>query len=119
MLYQGDDIGTFGEADPDNRAMHRFEQLSGAEQDSLEHARRVGLAREEHVALRRGTRETVVLEDFFWVYRVSHDRDEVYVALNRDSARTWDPPAGFVDVLGNCSGDNVPSGLSCLFVLER
>lgn len=119
MLYQGDDIGTFGEADPDNRAMHRFDGLSGAEQDSLQHAQLVGQAREAHVALRRGSRETVVLEDFFWVYRVSHDDDEVYVALNRDSAQTWEPPAGFSDLLGNCTGGNVPSGLSCIFVSER
>jgi len=119
MLYQGDDIGTFGEADPDNRAMHRFDGLSGAEQESLEHARRVGQTREAHVALRRGSRQTVVLEDFFWVYRVSHGNDEVYVALNRDAARTWDPPAGFSDVLDNCNGGNVPSGRSCIFVSER
>lgn len=119
MLYQGDDIGTFGEADPDNRAMHRFDDLSGPEQESLANAQILGRTREEHVALRRGTRNTVVLEDFFWVYRVSHDGDEVYVALNRDSNRSWEPPAGFVDVLGNCSGGNVPSGQSCVFVPER
>lgn len=118
MLYQGDDIGTFGEADPDNRAMHRFDDLSGPEQESLANAQVLGRTREDHVALRRGTRDTVVLEDFFWVYRVSHDGDEVYVALNRDSNRRWSPPAGFVDVLGNCTGGTVPSGRSCVFVPE-
>ncbi len=116
MLYQGDDIGTFGDADPDNRAMHRFEGLSGAEQASLENARRAGRAREEHSALRRGVRETVVLEDFFWVYRLRDGDDEVYVALNRDAAQTWEPPAGYSDVLGNCNGGTVPSGQSCIFV---
>jgi hypothetical protein len=119
MLYQGDDIGTFGEADPDNRAMHRFEGLSGDEQASLENARRAGRAREQHVALRRGTRETEVLEDYFWVYRVQYEDDTVYVALNRDSDRTWAPPAGYEDVLGNCSGDTVPSMRSCIFVEAR
>jgi|GEM_PF-1446088 len=119
MLYQGDDIGTYGEADPDNRAMHRFDGLSGPEQESLQNAQILGQTREEHVALRRGTRQTVHIEDYFWVYRVSHDGDEVYVALNRDSGRTWDPPAGYTDVLGNCSGGNVPSGQSCVFVAEE
>ncbi len=119
MLYQGDDIGTFGEADPDNRAMHRFEGLSGPEQGSLQTAQTLGRTREDHVALRRGTRETVVLEDYFWVYRARHDDDEVYVALNRDSARTWQPPNGFTDVLGNCAGGNVPSGQACVFVDAR
>ncbi|MEM6292541.1 MAG: alpha-amylase family glycosyl hydrolase [Myxococcota bacterium] len=116
MLYQGDDIGTFGEADPDNRAMHRFDGLSGDEQASLQNAQRVGRVREDHVALRRGTRQTVVLEDFFWVYRVTYEDDEVYVALNRDSNRSWEPPAGFTDVLGNCANGNVPSQRSCIFV---
>jgi glycosidase len=120
MLYQGDDIGTFGEQDPDNRAMQRFDDLTGPEQESLQNAQILGRTREEFVALRRGTRDTVVLEDFFWIYRVSHPAgDDVYVALNRDSNRSWDPPAGYVDVLGNCSGGNVPSGQSCVFVPEE
>jgi glycosidase len=118
MLYQGDDIGTFGEADPDNRAMQRFDSLSPQEIESLENAQILGRTREEHVALRRGSRETVVIQDYFWVYRVSGEGDEVYVAINRDAAQSWDPPAGFTDVLGNCSGGNVPSGASCVFVGE-
>lgn len=117
MLYQGDDIGTEGEQDPDNRAFMRFTGLSANEQASLENARRAGRARAEHEALRRGRRETVALEDYFWVYRVSHPgADDVYVALNRDDARSWSPPAGYVDVLGNCSGGNVPRLSSCIFV---
>ena len=31
MLYQGDDIGTLGGPDPDNRALQRFTGLSGDE----------------------------------------------------------------------------------------
>lgn len=116
MLYQGDDIGTLGNADPDNRAMQRFDGLSADEQDSLENARIVGLLREEHPALRRGARQTEVVESYFWVYRVEHEGDVVYVAINRDSDRSWSPPAGYVDALGNCSGGNVPSLRSCVFV---
>lgn len=118
MLYQGDDIGTEGGPDPDNRRMQRFTGLSAEEMASLENARRVGQLREEHVALRRGSRNTVVVEDYFWVYRVSHMGDEVYVALNRDADKTWSPPSGFTDRLGNCSGGRVPSQQSCVFTRD-
>ncbi len=116
MLYQGDDIGTLGEADPDNRKMHRFDGLSAAETTSLAHARALGKLREEHPALRRGTRQNELVQDYFWVYRVSYEDDEVYVAINRDGNKSWSPPAGFSDALGNCSGGNVPAMNSCVFV---
>ncbi|MCA9649990.1 MAG: hypothetical protein H6712_05185 [Myxococcales bacterium] len=116
MLYQGDDIGTFGGPDPENRAMHRFDNLSGDEQDSLENARILGLVREEHPALRRGTRQTEEVEAYFWVYRAEYQGDVVYVAINRDLDKSWSPPAGYVDVLGNCSDGTVPSQRSCVFV---
>ena len=118
MLYQGDDIGTFGGPDPDNRAMQRFGGLTGDEEDSLENARIVGKLREEHPALRRGARQTEVVESYFWVYRVEYEGDVVYVAINRDADKSWDPPAGYVDALGNCEGGNVPSLRSCVFVTE-
>jgi glycosidase len=118
MLYQGDDIGTYGEADPDNRAMQRFTGLSTEELKSLDHVRKVGLLREQHPALRRGTRSTEYLEDWFWVYKVTYDSDVVYVAINRDADRNWSPPSGFVDALGNCSGGVVPILSSCVFVQQ-
>lgn len=121
MLYQGDDIGTEGEADPDNRKMHKFEGLSPDEQASLDNVRIAGLLREDHPALRRGLRQVVVLEDWFWVYRLTYQGedgvdDEVFVALNRDADKAWSPPPGYVDALGNCAGGAVPSMRSCIFV---
>jgi glycosidase len=116
MLYQGDDIGMFGEQDPDNRKMMVFSGLTQDQQASLENVRRLGKAREAHPALRRGSRQTVVLEDWFWVYKVTHQGDEVYVAINRDDNKSYAPPAGYVDVLGNCSGGVVPILSSCVFV---
>ena len=125
MLYQGDDIGTLGEQDPDNRTMHRFDGLTPEEQESLENVQIAGLLREEHPALRRGLRQVVVVEDWFWVYRVTWegepgepDFDEVFVAINRDVDKAWSPPAGYVDALGNCAGGNVPSLSSCIFVAD-
>ena len=116
MLYQGDDIGTTGDPDPDNRKMQRFTGLSLEEQQSLANAQKAGKLRADHVALRRGTRTTVMLEDWFWVYKVAYGTDEVYVAINRDNTKQWSPPAGFVDGLGNCSGGQVPILTSCIFV---
>lgn len=118
MLYQGDDIGTTGDVDPDNRKMMRFTGLSADEQASLANAQKAGLARAAHPALRRGTRTTVWLEDWFWVYKVTYQDDEVYVALNRDNTKSWSPPAGFTDVLGNCSSGQVPILSSCIFVKQ-
>jgi len=116
MLYQGDDIGTVGGGDPDNRAMMRFTGLTPDEISSLENARRAGLLREQHVALRRGARENVVVEDWFFVYKVSYQDDVVYVAINRDDDKSWSPPAGYIDGLGNCSNGVVPILTSCIFV---
>ena len=118
MLYQGDDIGTTGDVDPDNRKMMRFTGLSADEQASLANAQKAGLARANHPALRRGTRTTVWLEDWFWVYEVKYQGDDVYVALNRDNTKSWSPPAGFTDVLGNCSNGQVPILSSCIFVKQ-
>src|SRR5690606_39274272 len=119
-LYQGDDIGTEGEQDPDNRKMQRFDNLSAEEQASLEHVRIAGLVREQHPALRRGLRQVVVLEDWFWVYRVTDQAsdDEVFVAINRDADKQWAPPPGYVDVFGECVNGVVPSMRSCIFVSE-
>lgn len=121
MLYQGDDIGTEGGIDPDNRRMHRFTGLTAEEQQSLEHARRAGTLRAQYRALRHGTRSTVHVEDWFWVYKLSMDGEDdgtgdVYVAINRDNAKQWSPPPGYVDGLGNCTGGVVPVLSSCIFV---
>jgi len=124
MLYQGDDIGTEGEGDPDNREMHKFDGLSAEEQASLDNVNIAGLLREKHTALRRGLRQVVVLEDWFWVYRVTYEGgpgeedDEVFVALNRDVDKQWSPPEGYVDALGNCANGVVPSMRSCIFVAD-
>jgi len=118
MLYQGDDIGTTGDIDPDNRKMQRFSGLTAEEQKTLTNAQRAGKARADHPALRRGTRTTVWLEDWFWVYKVSDENEDVYVAINRDNTKQWAPPAGYADVLGNCSNGQVPILTSCIFVKQ-
>ena len=117
MLYQGDDIGTLGGQDPDNRAFMEFSGLSSERQTSLHNAQCAGSARAASQALRRGERATVVVEDYFWVYSVSYTgADTAYVVLNRDTARSYTPPTGYTDVLGNCTGGNVPTNSSCIFL---
>jgi hypothetical protein len=96
--------------------MQRFPGLSAQEQASLDNVRKAGLLREAHPALRRGYRTTEVLEDWYWVYKVSYEDDTVYVAINRDADKSWTPPAGYVDGLGNCSGGVVPTLSTCIFV---
>lgn len=116
MLYQGDDIGQLGDKDPDNRKMMVFTGLSADQQASLDNVRKVGKLREQHEALRRGSREHVTVEPWYWVYKVSHGSDVVYVAINRDADKSYTPPSGYTDGVGNCSAGKVPSLSTCVFV---
>ena len=121
MLYQGDDIGTFGGEDPDNRLKMKFAEidgLSGDEAATLAHVQKVGLLRSAHPALRRGSRSIEQADNDFWAYKVTYENDEVYVAINRGGDRSYNPPAGFSDGLGNCSGGSVPAVSSCIFVKD-
>jgi hypothetical protein len=70
------------------------------------------------VAMRRGQRQHVVQEDWYWVFKLTHEDDEVYVAINRDNPKQWSPPPGFVDGLGNCANGVVPLLSSCIFVRQ-
>lgn len=116
MLYQGDDIGTLGGQDPDNRKMQRFTDLSQDEAESLAQARLAGTARDTYPALRRGTRTSLAVEDWFWVYEVAYQGQKVIVALNRDGQKTYSPPSGYTDALGHCMGGVVPQMSACIFV---
>lgn len=122
MLYQGDDIGTpqgSGQMDPGNRLKMKFKEIDGLtadEEATLEHVKKVGLLREAHAPLRRGTRTTEQVDNDFWVYKVSYQGEDVYVALNRGGNQSYTPPSAYSDALGNCSAGNVPSATSCIFV---
>ena len=116
MIYQGDEIGMFGGEDPDNRKMMKFNNLSSEERKSHENLKILGKVRSEQRALRWGWRETVSVDDSFWVYKVTDGSNEVYVAINNGGDRGYTPPSGFSDKLGNCSNGNVPGNSSCVFV---
>ena len=116
MLYQGDDIGTLGGPDPDNRKMQRFTGLSADERAPDE-------PREGRHRYARNTRRSAAASGRTSSSRTGsgctssrHESDEVYVAINRDDNKQWSPPPGFVDGLGNCSNGVVPILTSCIFV---
>ncbi len=86
LIYQGDDIGMEGGGDPDNRRMMIFgSALSAEQQATIAHLRKLGTVRENHPALRTGTRTTLIKEGEVWAYRMKKGTDEVLVILNRSN----------------------------------
>ncbi len=68
LLYYGDEIGMPGAADPDNRRRMKWEGYSTEEAATLTHLQKVGAARRELIALRRGARTTAWVDDDLYVY---------------------------------------------------
>jgi len=93
LIYYGDEYGMPGAADPDNRRMMKFSGHTGFEQATLDHAKRVFSARRELVALRRGSRSTLWIDDNLYVYARVAGNDVALVAINREwNPRTVDVP---------------------------
>jgi len=91
LLYYGDEYGEWGGADPGNRAMWRGDSssLSGDEQGVLDRARKLGKARQELVALRRGAYRSLHATETFLAYaRETTDGKVAIVALSRDAGPT-------------------------------
>ena len=75
MLYYGDEYGEWGGADPNNRAKWRGDtQLAGEEAATLAFVRKLGTARKELVAMRRGA------------YRPVYGTDDVLVFARQTAA---------------------------------
>jgi glycosidase len=87
MLYQGDDIGTYGKAengfDGGRRAVMKFSGLSGDEQAALNHVKMLGRFRKQHPALRHSTRTTCHSDSNVWLYKFEYDGDVVIAGLNK------------------------------------
>ncbi len=89
LLYYGDEYGQFGGADPDNRAMWRPPSaLSSDEQATLDFTRKVGQARRELAALRRGTYRSLYATETFLAYAREYMGQTVVVALSLDPNAT-------------------------------
>jgi len=59
--------------------------LSAEQQATIAHLRKLGTVRENHPALRTGTRTTLIKEGEVWAYRMKKGTDEVLVILNRSN----------------------------------
>ncbi len=89
LIYYGDEIGLAGSGDPDNRRMMTFEPFLSTNQSTLlERVRAVGTARSESVALRRGDRTTLWVDDDLYVYALVAGDEAAIVALNKGGPRT-------------------------------
>jgi glycosidase len=86
LLYYGDEYGEWGGADPGNRAMWRGDGTLSADENSvLARTRKLGAARKELVALRRGNyRSLYATETFLAFSRETESGDVAVVALSRD-----------------------------------
>ncbi|MCB9585520.1 MAG: glycosyl hydrolase [Polyangiaceae bacterium] len=89
LLYYGDEYGQFGGADPDNRAMWRGPgALSSDETTTLNFTRKVGQARRELAALRRGDYRSLYATETFLAYARVYMGQVAIVALSLDPNST-------------------------------
>jgi glycosidase len=85
LLYYGDEIGMPGTADPDNRRPMKFTNLSSDEQSTLDAAKKAGIARGKSIALQRGNRITLWVDDDLYVYARVSGNFVAVVGINRSA----------------------------------
>jgi neopullulanase len=105
LIYYGDEIGLGGDGDPDNRRMMNFEPYLSANQGTLlERVQEIGKARASSMALRRGLRTQLWVDDDLLVYSLdAGDGDIAIVAMNKsESARSESIPVPHAEL------ENVP-----------
>jgi glycosidase len=89
MIYYGDEIGMSGAGDPDNRRMMRWgDEISTAENSVREHFSKVAAVRNEHPALRYGSRRPLVAEGDRYAFVRAHLGDTVLAVWNRGEKLT-------------------------------
>ena len=89
MIYYGDEYGMPGAGDPDNRRFMKWPSaatpLTPFEQATLDLTKKLGAARHELVALERGDRKTLWIDDDHYVFaRTTPQKDVAIVVLNRN-----------------------------------
>ena len=112
LIYYGDEVAMPGAGDPDNRRMMQWSGYSTGQTRVLDHLKKLTQIRKDHVALRRGTRQTLSVNADTYAYRMSKDADTVFVAVNRsDAQQSVDglPSGSLTDLLngGSVSGPSV------------
>jgi cyclomaltodextrinase len=84
MVYYGDEIGMTGAGDPDNRRDMRFgDQVSRDEKGVLENFEKLGAIRNQHPALRYGSRRAVLATNEQYAFVRAHLDDRIAVVFNR------------------------------------
>ncbi len=87
VLFMGDEFGMPGACDPDNRRMMVFDtDLSAHQSATIEHARKLGKLREQHVALRQGDRSVLLVDDQVYSYGRKLGNNVVLVAFNTSTS---------------------------------
>jgi neopullulanase len=93
LIYYGDEYGLPGAGDPDNRRFMKWNGLNAWEQATLDHSERLGGARAELLALRRGDQRTLWIDDNLYVYARTAGTETAIVAINREwTARSVEVP---------------------------
>jgi glycosidase len=91
VIYQGDEIGLAGAGDPDNRrVMPADDVLNDAQLALRATVQQLGQLRRCSVALRRGTRQALLVGGDRYAYRRDHDGSAVVVVMS-----TSNEPASF------------------------
>ena len=104
LLYYGDEIGLAGAGDPDNRRFMTFEPyLSANQAELLGRLEAIGQTRAASLALRRGARRSLWVDDDLLVYALVEGEDVAIVAMNKG----WDSRQAVVPV-----GELVADGVS-------
>jgi glycosidase len=83
LVYYGDEYGLPGAQDPDNRRFMKWTGYSAWEQSTLDVTEKLGAARKELVALRRGDIRTLWIDDDVYVYARTSGGKAAVVAINR------------------------------------
>ena len=112
LLYYGDEYGQWGGADPNNRLMWRAEaSLSAEEKATLALVRKLGTARQQIAALRRGAYVPLFASEDTLVFgRKIADGDAAIVALTRALA-PQQVSVEAVATLGFKAGDTLDDAL--------
>jgi glycosidase len=104
MIYYGDEYAMPGAGDPDNRRMMQWTGHTPHQLWLRDRLATLGRVRQEHAALRRGTRATLGASGDVLVYSMTSPGETIYVALNRGDAAqpAVNLPAGdYVDLVSN------------------
>jgi glycosidase len=83
MIYYGDEVGMAGAGDPDNRRFMQWDNYTANQTFLRDQIAGLVKARNQHIALRRGTRTGLGTSTDVFVYKMSAQGDTVFVALNR------------------------------------